>query len=135
MVKRNETSMSSEGLEKAPTKTTPIKVSRKDNITDGDQNSHTLTISHKKEREMVVLEMPAAYQNIIDRLEKDSRPLLRFLKERKIISQDHQFCNMKPDITRFLLRQQEKRHENSTISAYGILDFSVIYNVLCEYHS
>ena len=72
-----------------------------------------------KRSQVVSVDLPSNYINVLRILEKDSRPLLGFLKERKILGHDYQFFSLRPDITRFLLRQQEKRHESSAINANG----------------
>lgn len=81
---------------------------------------HKETKTLEKKPQIITVELSAVYQAIIERLEKDSRPLLGFLRERKIISNENQFFNLKPDITRFLIRQEEKKHENSTANANGM---------------
>ena len=82
----------------------------------------------EKKREIIHVELTSGYINILRRLEKDSRPLLGFLKDRKILSQDYHFSSLKPDITRFLLRQQEKKHENCSITANGKKPSAFILN-------
>ena len=118
-IQGKEKSKAANGTEREPTKLTPAKSEKLEEFLDVDNCTKSYSACSKMKREIISVEMSTVYQVIIDRLEKDSRPLLRFLKERKVISQDHQFCNMKPDLTRFLIRQQEKRHENSTINAHG----------------
>lgn len=78
----------------------------------------TQTTSEKKQ-EVIAFVMSPSYLNIMRRLDTNSRPLLGFLKEKRIISKEHRFFNLKPDITRFLVRQQEKRHGNSAIISHG----------------
>ena len=100
--------------------TTLAQVEKKNNKRGVESSNDAELADPEKKREIVAVEMSTAYQSIVKRLEKDSRPLLCFLKERKVISNEHQFFNLKPDITRFLIRQQEKRYEISTINAHGM---------------
>ncbi|XP_065069792.1 protein shortage in chiasmata 1 ortholog-like [Rhopilema esculentum] len=81
-----------------------------------------------KKNQVVSVDLPSNYIIVLRILEKDSRPLLGFLKERKILGHDYQFFSLKPDITRFLLRQQEKRHESSAMNAN---DADVMKGIIC----
>ena len=124
-----------ERVEKESVSFPPTQAAKHESIPDdGGGRKESSNLSPQK-LEVITVDISTAYQEVINELEEDSAPLLRFLKERKVISQDLQFCNIKPDITRFLIRQQEKRHENSTINAYGMLYICIIYSLLIYLHN
>ena len=119
-----------EKVEKEAATFPPKQTARHDNIRDAGVGRKTSLNLSLQKLEIITVDISPVYQEAINGLEEDSAPLLRFLKERKVISQDLRFCDIKPDITRFLIRQQEKRHENSTMNAYGMINICMIYFVL-----
>lgn len=75
----------------------------------------------KSERNVVAVELTVNYVDILKRLEKDSRPLMAFLKTRQVLSSEHQFFMLQSDVTRFLLRQHEMKYGKCPTNSNGEL--------------
>ncbi len=65
-----------------------------------------------QKREIISLQLTDDYVKVLRKLEKDSRPLLAFLKGKEVLSSEYSFFSLHPDVTRFLLRQQERKYES-----------------------
>ena len=92
-------------------------------------------VSPKQEpnREIVSVDLSTDYKDVLQKLEKDSRPLLAFLKEHQSLGQDYHFFTLTPDVTRFLLRQQEKSVNDQSVEALVSKSFHItlaVYRVL-----
>ncbi len=86
-----------------------------------DDNPNTQPVpSNPTRREVVSIPLNHNFVNILKRLERDSRPLMVFLKGKDVLSHDYQFFTLQPDVTRFLLRQQEQKNQNNAADEEGL---------------
>ncbi len=85
-----------------------------------DKPNTQLIPSNQTRREVKSIPLNHNFVNILKRLERDSRPLMAFLKGKAVLSHDYQFFTLQPDVTRFLLRQQEQKNQNNAADEEGL---------------
>eukprot|EP00794_Sanderia_malayensis_P007892 gene7892-8746_t len=66
-------------------------------------------LSNNGGREIITIQLGDDLVKVLRKLEKDSRPLMGFLKGKNALSTEYSFFTLHSDVTRFLLRQQERK--------------------------
>ena len=88
-------------------------------VTDFTKNKEV----DQKPPPMSILEIvfTKGYMSIIQAIDKDSWSLIQFLKESHCLDKDTNLFSLTTDVTRFLVKEEEKRNEKGRSGSYSLL--------------